>query len=73
MPIRLLLEHDHAFGPDEIKLMVDAFEDALRAADLPDRNDPRATTMAKRIIELTKTGERDPVKLRAAALQAAER
>jgi hypothetical protein len=31
MPIRLLLEHDHAFTPEEVKTLVEAFEDALIA------------------------------------------
>jgi hypothetical protein len=73
MPIRLLLQHDHAFGPDDIKLMADAFDGALSAAGLVDRTDSTAMAIAKHIIELAKAGERDPMKLRDAALQAARR
>jgi hypothetical protein len=73
MPIRLLLQHDHVFGPDEIQLLVDAFEDALSAAGVVDRSDGAAITMAKRIVELAKAGERDPAKLRDGALQVARR
>jgi hypothetical protein len=64
MPIRLFLEHDHAFGPDELAILTAAFEDALRHMGLVDRNDPTTIMVAKRIIELAKQGERDPVKLR---------
>jgi hypothetical protein len=34
MPIRLLLEHDHAFTPEDVKVLIDAFEDTLRALNL---------------------------------------
>ena len=72
MPIRMLLQHDHAFGPDEIKLLVDAFDEALNTAGV-DRSDSAAITMAKCIIELAKAGERDPAKLRDGALRVARR
>jgi hypothetical protein len=26
MPIRLLLEHDHAFTPEDVKILIEAFE-----------------------------------------------
>jgi hypothetical protein len=29
MPIRILLGEDHAFSPEEVKSLVDAFEDTL--------------------------------------------
>jgi hypothetical protein len=73
MAIRLLLEHDHAFGPDEIKLLVEAFEAALRSIGIRDRNDPTAIPIAKLIMELAKSGERDPVRLREGAVQAGSR
>jgi hypothetical protein len=40
MPIRLLLEHDHAFTPEDVKVLIDAFEDTLRALRLHNRQDP---------------------------------
>ena len=73
MAIRLLLEHDHAFGPDEIQLLVDAFEAALSSAGVRGADDPRAVAMAKRIIELAKSGERDPINLQQGALQVVSR
>ncbi len=33
MPIRLLLEHDHSFEPDEVEGLITAFEDVLRVHD----------------------------------------
>jgi hypothetical protein len=64
VPIRLLLEHDHAFTPEEVKVLVDAFEDTLRALELVDREDRLTMTVAKLIIQFAKADERDPVHLR---------
>jgi hypothetical protein len=57
------------FGPAEIKVLTAAFEDALRALQLADRADPLSNTIAKRIIDLARLGERDPVRLREYALE----
>ena len=46
------------------------FEDTLRALELMDRSDPVTSLIAKKIIELARLGERDPARLRQAALQA---
>ena len=54
MPIRLLLEEDHAFSPDDVKILVDAFEDTLRALGLTDPEDPSSIKIAKIIIGLAK-------------------
>jgi hypothetical protein len=62
------LAKQHAFTPDEIKLLVTAFEDALRELQLKDRSDPATLLVAKRIIELAKQGERDPIRLRDGAV-----
>ena len=64
MPITRLLQ-DTAFGPDEIAVLVAAYEDALRALSLVNRSD-----LATEIIELAKQGERDPVRLRERAMEA---
>jgi len=69
MPIRRLLEADHAFGPDDIRILTDAFEDALKRLGLVDRDDPATLIVAKRIIELAKQGERDPARLRDGAIK----
>jgi hypothetical protein len=68
MPIRLLLQNDHAFGPEEVAILTRAFDEALSKLGLVNRDDPATRTVAKRIIELAKLGERDPIRLRDAAL-----
>ena len=64
MPIRLIIKNDHAFSPEEAAVLISAFEDTLQALGLVDREDPATLLVAKRIIELAKQGERDPVRLR---------
>jgi len=68
MPIRPLLQQ-HSFGPDEVNILVRAFEEALQELRLVDRNDPIANLVAKRLIELAQSGERDPVQLREGAVK----
>jgi hypothetical protein len=63
VPIRAILENDHAFGPEDIANLSAAFEAALTRLGLVDRGDPLTTVVAKAIIELAKEGERDPKKL----------
>jgi hypothetical protein len=70
MPIRALLENDASFGPDDISVLVSAFESALRALGLVDREDPATLLVAATIFEAAKNGERDPNRLREAAVQA---
>jgi hypothetical protein len=70
MPIRLLLQHDHSFAPDEIEALIAAFEDTLRRLRLAQREDPATLTVARLIVELAKQGERDPGRLRDDALAA---
>ncbi len=69
MPIRLILKHDHSFGPAEIASLTAAFEDTLSKLGLVDRDDPATIAVAKLIIELAKEGERDPEQLCARALK----
>lgn len=71
MNFRFFLGVDHAFEPDEITLMVMAYESALRELRLVEREDRITLIVAKRIIELAKLGERDPANLCAAAVAAA--
>ena len=63
MPITRILQ-DTAFGPDEITVLVAAFEDALRALSLVNRADLATEIVATKIIELANQGESDPVRLR---------
>jgi hypothetical protein len=68
MPIRLIIRNDHAFSPEEADILIDAFEESLQALNLTDREDPLTLLVAKKIIELAKEGERDPARLRDAAV-----
>ena len=68
MPIQQLLNQQF-FGPDEIKVLSTAFEEALRELRLVDRTDPATQLVAKRIIELAQQGERDPIRLRDGAIK----
>jgi hypothetical protein len=67
VPINDLVKQ-HAFTPDEIKLLVTAFEEALLELQLKDRDDPATLLVAKRIIALAQRGERDPIRLRDGAV-----
>ena len=67
VPIRAILENDHAFGPEDVADLTAAFEAALSRLGLVDRRDP--LTSAKAIIQLAKDGERDPKKLCDGALK----
>jgi hypothetical protein len=70
MPITWLLHNNyHSFWPDDIKVLTAAFDDALRASGVTDRADPIVNIIAKRIIDLARLGERDPVRLREYALE----
>jgi hypothetical protein len=62
--IRLLLEHDHAFTPEDVKVLMEAFEGTLHALDLADREEQLTITVAKLIVQFAKEGERDPNRLR---------
>ena len=64
MPIRLIIKNDRAFSAEEARVLIEAFEDTLRALKLTDREDPITLLVAKRVVELAKEGERDPVQLR---------
>jgi hypothetical protein len=67
MPITRLLQNA-SFGPDEIRVLVRAFDDALGTLGV-DRNSPVAEAVAKKIIKLAQQGERDPKRLRQHAVR----
>ena len=69
MPVHAPVAQDHAFTPEDVKVLIDAFEDTLRALKLAHREDALTTMVAKSIIELAKQGERDPAQLRDFALK----
>jgi hypothetical protein len=53
VPIHRALKSS-AFAPEDIKVLSDAFEAALRELNLVDRTDPATELVAKRIIELAR-------------------
>jgi len=70
MPIWNAAEREQEiFGPGTIAVLAAALEDTLRQLGLVDRNDPAVTMVAKKIIELARRGERDPIRLRDQAVQ----
>jgi hypothetical protein len=69
MPIRPYLE-GHRFDAETTRLMGIAFETALAALHTQGDVEPLRETIARIIIDLAKTGERDPERLCEAALKA---
>jgi len=63
VPIRQFLGKDVSFGPDDLKVMGEAFAHALAELRLYDRNDALVEMVARRIVRAALSGERDPVKL----------
>jgi hypothetical protein len=68
MPIKGLLQGS-AFAPHEVQVLSEAFDGALRELGLVDRSDPAVEVIAKRIIQLASSGERDPIRLREGAVR----
>ena len=56
------------FEPQDIERMVAAYEQARAQLGLKDRNDPLTETVAKLIIEVAQTGEKDSAVICALAL-----
>ena len=69
MPLRLILENDHSFEPEDIANLTAAFEAALSKLGLVNRTDPATMAVARLIMQLAKDGERDPARLCAAAVK----
>ena len=59
MPIHRLIQN-LSFNQDDIERLAKAYEEALRALHISDRDDPINKVIAQRIIEGTRAGERDP-------------
>ena len=59
-----------SYGPDDINAMTAAYESALVEIGLVDRDDPLTEMLAKSILTVTPTGERDPEKIKERALHA---
>ena len=69
VPIRLLLQNEAVFTPEDITALTTAFEGALIDLGLVDRDDPAVTMVAQRIIEFAKHGEKDPIRLKDSAVK----
>jgi hypothetical protein len=67
MPLRVLLNE---FGPDEIAVLTQAFEQCLVELNLTNREDPATQLVAKAIFDAAKRGERDPKRLSEIATKA---
>ena len=59
-----------SFGPDEIEVMKAAYEAALIDVGVSDRDDPITELIAKSIVNVVATGERDPKAVMERALNA---
>jgi hypothetical protein len=68
MPIRRMLQGT-AFAPQDVQVLSEVFDAALRELGLVDRSDPAVELIAQRIIQLASSGERDPTRLREAAIK----
>jgi hypothetical protein len=59
-----------SFGPDEIKVMNEAYEGALIDLDIAKRDDPITDLIAKSIVNVAATGECDPILVKERAINA---
>jgi hypothetical protein len=59
-----------SFGPDEIEVMKAAYEAALLDVGVATRDDPITELIAKSIVNVVATGERDPKAVMERALNA---
>ncbi len=57
------------FGPEEIGRLVAAYDETLKALRLKNRDDAITKLVAKRIIAISQTGVRDPVRLAQLAIK----
>jgi hypothetical protein len=69
MPDRKLFD-GLSFDPGTIACMSEALAGAFAALGIADAPDDRKILLAKKIIELARTGERDPERLKTIALKA---
>jgi len=59
MPIQRILQNS-PLRPEDLRILVSAYEKTLKSLGLKDRNDPITELVAKKIIEIGQTGVRDP-------------
>jgi hypothetical protein len=58
------------FGPEDLTVMANVFEELLQTLDLVDRENSVALLVAQKVIEFAQKGERDPIRLKRLTLQA---
>ncbi len=58
-----------AFDPEDTKRMGDAYELALVSLKLTNRSDPLMETVAHHIVEIAQTGEKNPSRICALAVE----
>jgi hypothetical protein len=68
MPIRALLSDDQSFTPEEVRVLIEVFEQSLKALRLIDRVDPATMLVAEKVLEVARGGERDPQRLQTRVL-----
>jgi hypothetical protein len=68
MVISKMLE-EAVFPPEDVAGMTTAYDAALQLLQLTDRADPVTEIVAKKIIEIARSGERDPPKICARAIK----
>ena len=61
-------KNNGSFGPDEINVMTAAYEGALIDLSVANRDDPITDLIAKAIVNVTATGERDPILVKERAI-----
>jgi hypothetical protein len=69
MPLTPFLK-EAAFDPEAIKAISAAFEAVCESLQLRNRSDPITEIVARKVIEVAGTGERDPERIRDLALLA---
>jgi hypothetical protein len=60
---------ERVFEPEAVISMARAYESALVALQLSNRQDPFTEIVAKKIVEIAELGERDPDRIRDRALE----
>jgi hypothetical protein len=64
------LLQNSSLAPEEIARLSTAYEQALRTIGVKDRNAPLAELIAKKIIEIGRTGLKDPAQICIRAVEA---
>jgi hypothetical protein len=57
------------WGPEEVSRLTAAYEQALRRIGVVDRDDPLAEMVAKKVINISQSGVRDPAEIAALAIK----